>query len=96
MSDELKRDDGGPAFGGEIDEVFVNTSPNATPQMREPIKFKRIVRGMSLRDYFAAKAMAAMAEGICAIDDLGIIRHRPNDVAQIAYVYADAMLEARK
>ena len=52
--------------------------------------------GMTLRDYFAAKAMQAMANAICKIDDLGIISHAPNDIAQISYVYADAMMEARK
>ena len=52
--------------------------------------------GMDLRDYFAAKAMQAIANAICKIDDLGIISHAPNDVAQISYVYADAMMEARK
>lgn len=52
--------------------------------------------GMDLRDYFAAKAMQAMANAICKIDDLGIISHAPNDVAQIAYVYADAMMKARE
>ena len=52
--------------------------------------------GMDLRDYFAAKAMQAMANAICKIDDLGIISHAPNDVAQISYVYADAMMKARE
>ena len=51
--------------------------------------------GMDLRDYFAAKAMQAMVNAICKIDDLGIISHAPNDIAQISYVYADAMIEAR-
>jgi hypothetical protein len=48
--------------------------------------------GMTLRDYFAAKAMQAilstMAQGI-----------RPNDVPLMAsdcYMVADAMMEARK
>jgi len=52
--------------------------------------------GMDLRDYFAAKAMQAMANAICKIDDLGIISHAPNDIAQISYVYADAMMKARE
>lgn len=52
--------------------------------------------GMDLRDYFAAKAMQAMANAICKIDDLGIIRHSPDDISQIAYVYADAMMKARE
>ena len=40
--------------------------------------------GMTLRDYFAAKAMA-----ICPL-------RLPSDSARWCYQYADAMLEARK
>ena len=44
--------------------------------------------GMTLRDYFAAKAMQSIAEA------------RPNTfidaIAELAYKLADAMLEARK
>lgn len=57
----------------------------------EPIYSKDIVgvkesAGMDLRDYFAAKAMQAVA-----------IRHsHERDVARNAYKIADAMMEARK
>lgn len=43
--------------------------------------------GMSLRDYFAAKAM----QGICATDT-----YTAEKTAKTAYEQADAMLEARK
>ena len=43
------------------------------------------VGGATLRDYFAAKAMQAM-----------ISKHGREDVARCAYIYADAMLAARK
>lgn len=45
--------------------------------------------GMSLRDYFAAKALAAMAgtHGGRAFD--------PHGTAKAAYEFADAMMEAR-
>jgi hypothetical protein len=47
--------------------------------------------GMSLRDYFAAKAMQAqLARTTWGIED------DATDMAQEAYTYADAMLEARK
>ena len=42
--------------------------------------------GMTLRDYFAAKAMAA---------DIATSYHSVNDIAELAYKMADAMLEAR-
>lgn len=45
--------------------------------------------GMSLRDYFAAKAM----QGICA--DPTVAPPTPDIVATIAYQVADAMLKAR-
>lgn len=56
--------------------------------------------GMSLRDYYAAKAMQAIFanwEAVCAISqeagsDAGL-NHR---VARRAYEIADAMIEARK
>jgi len=44
------------------------------------------VRGMTLRDYFAAKALAGMSEGI----------ENETRAAQWCYAMADAMLEARK
>jgi len=45
--------------------------------------------GMSLRDYFAAKAM----QGILSDHE---IDHMPDKLAELAYRAADAMLEARK
>lgn len=48
-------------------------------------------RGMTLRDYFAAKAMAAML----SIKDIYENTHE-KQVALGAYAQADAMIEARK
>ena len=45
--------------------------------------------GMSLRDYFAAKAMQGLADGTLCIDMI-------HAVALTAYDYADAMLKARQ
>lgn len=45
--------------------------------------------GMTLRDYFAAKAMAALIED-------GGYGSRNNDLAKGAYSVADAMLRARE
>lgn len=41
--------------------------------------------GMTLRDYFAAKAMQSL-----------VIDTMPNKCAELAYQYADAMLKARE
>ena len=44
--------------------------------------------GMDLRDYFAAKALVIVASQYPSIDFIG--------AAEIAYDFADAMMEARK
>jgi hypothetical protein len=46
--------------------------------------------GMTLRDYFAAKAMAAQIQNV-GCDNIG-----EEKLSEWAYVMADAMLEARK
>ena len=70
----MSKDTGGPAFPTEV----VNTNDGYIHQ------------GMTLRDYFAAKAM----QGLVASDiELG-----PDQVPHIvesAYIMADAMLKAR-
>lgn len=56
--------------------------------------------GMSLRDYFAAQALAGiMAADIKvpgSIGGLNELRHTPEAIAKASYDYADAMLAARK
>ena len=64
-----KRDDGGPAFPGE----------------RVDMRFMDRAPGMSLRDYFAAQALAMFNPGI------------PRKIiAETAYALADAMLAERQ
>ncbi len=48
--------------------------------------------GMTLRDYFAAKAM----QGLIHHFDFGTFRDDPKRLAMWAYDAADAMLEARR
>jgi hypothetical protein len=50
-----------------------------------------VSEGMSLRDYFAAKAMPQAFKEVEEAESYNI-----NDVAAIAYQYADAMMEARE
>ena len=54
--------------------------------------------GMTLRDYFAGQALAGMCAGITRFHSEipDIIVNRPNDLSEIAFVYADAMLAARE
>lgn len=51
--------------------------------------------GMTLRDYFAAKAMAALISGAMA-NGIAFETDSPPVFAYIAYAIADAMLEERE
>ena len=51
--------------------------------------FKEQSDGMTLRDYFAAKAMQSL---ILEVSDW---KYMPNEIANFAYAQADAMLKAR-
>lgn len=53
------------------------------------------VGGMSLRDYFAAKAMQAYLSGHIAHNGHESY-WRPEDIASEAFIVADAMLQARE
>lgn len=71
--------------------------PNADFQTFAPHtvdEYRRIQSGMTLRDYFAAKAMQAMISNPSIIDNDsdGAV----NYAASAAYKFADAMLKARE
>ena len=70
-------------------EVIDSTHEPAYPQSTEIINFPNR-QGMSLRDYFAAKAM----QGLRASDVEYTMAH--SVIAELAYKQADAMMEARK
>ena len=53
------------------------------------------VNGMSLRDYFAAKAMQAILSSDRYVGLIGVNRYEQR-TAEDAYKMADAMLEARE
>jgi hypothetical protein len=66
--------------------------PNADFQTFAPStveEYKRIQSGMTLRDYFAAKAMQGIISSDC---NYGAF----SDLASDAYSIADAMLKARE
>ena len=63
-----------------------------------PVSFKwgkglHQYNGMTLRDYFAAKAMQAVMTDSMNHNDGGAVYY--TEVAEISYEMADAMLEAR-
>ncbi|MFC4275537.1 hypothetical protein [Achromobacter aloeverae] len=83
--------DGGPAFPCD---PFVASKPG-----NETVA-KRLAEGMTLRDYFAAKAMQALI-----MMGATVTKHTPEGeltipgrvgVPPLAYEYADAMLAARE
>ena len=53
-------------------------------------------QGMTLRDYFAAKAMQSMIPFLSINDELTIENIRGNNFARDSYAVADAMLKARE
>ena len=66
--------------------------------LAEPGNCVSASEGMSLRDYFAAKAMQAMISKHGREDDSpGFFDFATDEsIARCAYIYADAMLAARK
>jgi hypothetical protein len=76
---------GGPAF------PVLGTEYNSNYEVRE---LTTVDSGVSVRDYFAAKAMQACVEG--HISHFGHDNHWPPvDVSQYSYELADAMLAER-
>lgn len=94
-----KKDDGGPAFPlpenimvrhFDANGDMTGSTESIAGDTEDGAHF-----GMSLRDYFAAKAMAgAIAHGLFNAEKGS--QGYADYVANIAYIYADAMLEARK
>ena len=74
---------GGPAFPRPA-----YTHPNGEIVLDED--------GMTLRDYFAAKAMQAATSGHIGYYGHEINHWQVKDIASYAYEMADAMLEARE
>lgn len=81
-------DNGGPAFGQVVELRCVRVGMDGSEEY-EPALAQG---GMSLRDYFAAKAMQGMA-GSHAYCERGWDQA---DLAGQAYEIADAMLKARE
>ncbi len=78
----MTKNTGGPAF------------PCETLGVDQHGEYRKPYEGMTLRDYFAAKAMQGMlsANG----DENGFLEYEEKTVAKNAYKLADAMLKARE
>lgn len=84
------RNDGVTTCGGDMSLVNSGDQLSAFPWVCEDQKI--VAKGMTMRDYFAAKAM----QGLIHHFDFGTFRDDPLRVARWAYDAADAMMEARK
>jgi hypothetical protein len=80
------KDDGGPAFPGQIPTGAVYLDPALGRNVAE----YEPVQGMSLRDYFAAKAMLGYLAYNAEVSD------NNDKLAEWSYATADAMIRARK
>lgn len=80
----MANDASGPAFPGDAMEWVGRPGSEIKERMPKP--------GMTLRDYFAAKAM----QGTLASTDNKSDWPPATEMAKAFYVWADAMLKARK
>ena len=80
--------DGGPAFPKPLDPY---------PNVQGSTNAFRAPTGMSLRDYFAAKALPSCMSLLATEEQLGreLVQPLPQCAAVAAYQVADAMLAAR-
>ncbi len=72
----MSKENGGPAF----------------PVTEAENQYRRTSEGMTLRDYFAAKAMQGLLNGY----EARLNQERIDNLTERAFTLADAMLEARK
>lgn len=80
---------GGPAFPSKQKALMIKSEHIGIAS-----EYEIDTNGMTLRDYFAAKAMQGMIEAFGKSEgDTNII---PSGIASYAYGIADAMLKARK
>lgn len=86
--------DGGPAFPTEIKIAQVtHEEREILDEMVNTISLP----GMSLRDYFAVKAMQSLIPVLKHIkNDVNETKQVPTAVAETAYEFADAMIAARE
>ena len=86
-----KIEDGGPAFPTSIEWGLEGGVGFDGDEAGKP-NSTTYYRGMTLRDYFAAKALAALIIDSYSPDE----GYRPDVTAERAYWFADAMLKARE
>lgn len=92
-----KEDNSGAAFPTKGGMVFYVPDHIQDSVKKEIDALKRETEGMTLRDYFAAKALAALISVVPGGTSMGVSHPETNGgLAKASYAMADAMLEARK
>jgi hypothetical protein len=90
----VSKEDGGSAFPAKGGNIFYVPEQHSETVKGEIDRLKQTQDGMTLRDYFAAKAM----QGFCANTGHELMdgEHTFKSAARDSYKIADAMLRARK
>jgi hypothetical protein len=65
------------------------------PAFPSGVDIVNLKRGMTLRDYFAAKAMQALITGAVTLNQLPDSKKGVESLMQVSYGLADAALKAR-
>lgn len=89
-----KKEDGGLAFACEYMVKTFTESRHHADEDKERLLSN--VAGMTLRDYFAAKAMQKYSPRPSDETNIGWTSIDFSEAARLSYAYADAMLKARK
>lgn len=87
----MSKNDGGPVFPSTRYEQTGTLSDTGVVKDESPVFGEVKHSGMTLRDYFAGKALPIAWDA----KDKGYFEGDNSDVAECAYQMADAMLKAR-
>lgn len=94
-SNATNRDNGGPAFPTRGGMVFYVPAESREHVQEQVDQLKQETGGLSMRDYFAAKAMQAVLGVVLTRSTEAAKRDAPHICAN-AYAIADDMLKARQ
>lgn len=93
----MSTEDGGSAFPVKGGNIFYIPEQQSETVKGEIDRLKQAQDGMTLRDYFAAKALQAFIGTAPSATSFGVNHPETNlNYAKASYAMADAMLEAHK
>lgn len=86
----MNKETGGPAFPGKQKALLINSEHQYLAS-----EYEIECNGMTLRDYFAAKAMQAVITDWLNTGDIFQDSEIPEVIARDCYLVADAMIKER-